>query len=101
MENTYLIEGVENQQIFEIPLIMTIKPKDNTVKLDMKEINLNIDEGIIIPAEGVTIGKSISKRNKKKRKKEKETNKYKIISFITGIILLVILVLYHLFFSSK
>ena len=87
--------------MIEIPLKITIKPKDDTVKVDMKEVKLNIDEGISIPVEGVTLSKSIYKRVEKKRKKEKEMNKYKIISVITGIILLVILVFYHLFFSSK
>ena len=101
MKNSYLIEGIENQQTFEIPLQITIQPKDDTVDLDMEEINTRIEQGISLPGLGVTIDKSIYKKNKEKQENEKAMELYKIIGSITGIMVFVLTVLYLLFSFKK
>jgi len=95
MENTYLIEGVENQRTFEIPVRIMLEPKDDTVELlSQKDVNRRIDDGISIPELGINIEKSISRRNQARHQKKEDKDKYKIIGIITGIGVLAIFLLY-------
>jgi len=100
MENTYLIEGVENQPTFEIPVNVILEPKDDNVELlSQKDVNRIIDDGISIPSLGIKIDKSILRRNqllRRKKDKKEKTDKYKIIGIIVGICVIVLFLLYLL-----
>jgi hypothetical protein len=101
MENSYLIEGVENQPTFEIPIRITIEPVDETVKLNRTSITQKIDEGIEIPGLGIKIEKSIRKKNKEKQESKKAMNQYKIIGIIMGIVILVSIIMYVVYRYKK
>ena len=100
MAGSYLIEGLENQQTFEIPIRLTIEPKDDTINLlSREEVNRIIDGGIDVS--GIKIGKSIRKKNKEKQESKKASDQYKIIGTITAIVVVVSIILYVVYRSKK
>ena len=100
MADSYLIEGLENQQTFEIPIRLTIEPKDDTINLlSREEVNRIIDGGIDVS--GIKIGKSIRKKNKEKQESKKASDQYKMIGTITAIVVVVSIILYVVYRSKK
>jgi hypothetical protein len=89
-----LIEGVENQMNYDIPVSLRFEPKNDTVTLSREDIESKIDKGIEIPTLGIKISKSMRKMNKEKKARESRTNRYKMIATITGIVLLTLFVIY-------
>jgi len=85
MGPTYLIESLENQKRFDIPITIRLEPKDNTVKLSKRDIVRIIDNGPILPTLGITIKKSTTRRNEIRKVDKKKKNKWKIIALIIGV----------------
>jgi len=93
MGSTYLIEGVENQQRFNIPVTIRLEPKDDTVKLSKRDITRMIDRGIELPTLGITIDKSTTRRSDIRKVDQKNKDKWKIIALLIGIGIAVIFTL--------
>jgi hypothetical protein len=93
MGSTYLIEGVENQQRFNIPVTIRLEPKDDTVKLSKRDITRMIDSGSRTPTLGITIDKSTTRRSDIRKVDQKNKDKWKIIALLIGIGIAVIFTL--------
>ena len=110
MADSYLIEGLENQQTFEIPMRIEIKPKVESIGLSVEEMKRRIDGGITISELGINVESirspvSYPVRHQEPEEKEKiekiektekteKNDKYKMIGIITSIVVFVLVLLY-------
>ena len=97
-EHLYLIEGVDNETLYTLPVSLTITPKNPGQEISITEINKKLNNGIELPSYGVSVHKDI---HKTKMREERKTNIYKIIGIIVGVVITVSLLLYMIYRYKK